>query len=148
MTVIDVHTHMELPFMGTVASEDFFSGTAAGLAASSLVFIAIASLPSWVLCALKNSVSVGSSNTKSPPSEPGRLPNAGVWLEAEATAGATYAASSVAVKISVSDADVASVTASSRVRARRPLAVSRTCWTRRSRRLDQSSGIIFSRRST
>ena len=29
---IDPHTHMELPFMGTVASEDFFSGTAAGLA--------------------------------------------------------------------------------------------------------------------
>lgn len=26
---IDPHTHMELPFMGTVASEDFFSGTAA-----------------------------------------------------------------------------------------------------------------------
>ncbi|MFN9908735.1 MAG: amidohydrolase family protein, partial [bacterium] len=29
---IDPHTHMELPFMGTVASEDFFSGTSAGLA--------------------------------------------------------------------------------------------------------------------
>jgi len=29
---IDPHTHMELPFMGTVASEDFYSGTAAGLA--------------------------------------------------------------------------------------------------------------------
>src|SRR4030088_3217981 len=27
---IDPHTHMELPFMGTTASEDFFSGTAAG----------------------------------------------------------------------------------------------------------------------
>ncbi|MGQ3029294.1 MAG: amidohydrolase family protein, partial [Ferrovibrionaceae bacterium] len=27
---IDPHTHMELPFMGTVASEDFFSGTTAG----------------------------------------------------------------------------------------------------------------------
>jgi dihydropyrimidinase len=27
---IDPHTHMQLPFMGTVASEDFFSGTAAG----------------------------------------------------------------------------------------------------------------------
>jgi dihydropyrimidinase len=26
---IDPHTHMELPFMGTVASEDFFSGTSA-----------------------------------------------------------------------------------------------------------------------
>ncbi|MBP3362582.1 MAG: dihydropyrimidinase, partial [Pseudomonas sp.] len=29
---IDPHTHMQLPIMGTVASEDFFSGTAAGLA--------------------------------------------------------------------------------------------------------------------
>jgi len=29
---IDPHTHMQLPFMGTVASEDFFSGTAAALA--------------------------------------------------------------------------------------------------------------------
>ncbi len=27
---IDPHTHMELPFMGTVASEDFFTGTSAG----------------------------------------------------------------------------------------------------------------------
>ncbi len=25
---IDPHTHMQLPFMGTVASEDFYSGTA------------------------------------------------------------------------------------------------------------------------
>ena len=29
---IDTHTHMQLPFMGTVTSDDFFSGTAAGLA--------------------------------------------------------------------------------------------------------------------
>jgi dihydropyrimidinase len=29
---IDPHTHMELPFMGTRASDDFFTGTAAGLA--------------------------------------------------------------------------------------------------------------------
>ncbi len=28
---IDPHTHMQLPFMGTVASEDFYTGTAAGL---------------------------------------------------------------------------------------------------------------------
>ena len=27
---IDPHTHMQLPFMGTVASDDFFTGTAAG----------------------------------------------------------------------------------------------------------------------
>ena len=26
---IDPHTHMQLPFMGTVASEDFYTGTAA-----------------------------------------------------------------------------------------------------------------------
>ncbi|GAA4649306.1 dihydropyrimidinase [Kistimonas scapharcae] len=29
---IDPHTHMQLPFMGTVASEDFYTGTCAGLA--------------------------------------------------------------------------------------------------------------------
>lgn len=29
---IDPHTHMQLPFMGTVASGDFFNGTTAGLA--------------------------------------------------------------------------------------------------------------------
>ena len=29
---IDAHTHMELPFMGTTASDDFFTGTAAGVA--------------------------------------------------------------------------------------------------------------------
>src|SRR5688572_18030712 len=29
---IDPHTHMQLPFMGTVAADDFFTGTAAGLA--------------------------------------------------------------------------------------------------------------------
>src|SRR5436190_19523877 len=29
---IDPHTHMQLPFMGTVSSDDFYSGTAAALA--------------------------------------------------------------------------------------------------------------------
>ena len=29
---IDPHTHMQLPFMGTVSSDDFYTGTAAGLA--------------------------------------------------------------------------------------------------------------------
>jgi dihydropyrimidinase len=29
---IDPHTHMQLPFMGTVAVDDFYTGTAAGLA--------------------------------------------------------------------------------------------------------------------
>ena len=36
---IDPHTHMELPFMGTVASEDFFTGTAAGLAGGNTMII-------------------------------------------------------------------------------------------------------------
>jgi len=36
---IDPHTHMELPFMGTVASEDFFTGTAAGLAGGNTLII-------------------------------------------------------------------------------------------------------------
>jgi dihydropyrimidinase len=36
---IDPHTHMELPFMGTVASEDFFSGTAAGAAGGTTMII-------------------------------------------------------------------------------------------------------------
>ncbi|MEI4658188.1 dihydropyrimidinase, partial [Pseudomonas aeruginosa] len=36
---IDPHTHMQLPFMGTVASEDLFRGTAAGLAGGTTSFI-------------------------------------------------------------------------------------------------------------
>lgn len=36
---IDPHTHMQLPFMGTVASEDFYSGTAAGLAGGTTTII-------------------------------------------------------------------------------------------------------------
>jgi dihydropyrimidinase len=36
---IDPHTHMELPFMGTVASEDFYSGTAAALAGGTTMII-------------------------------------------------------------------------------------------------------------
>lgn len=36
---IDPHTHMELPFMGTVASEDFFSGTSAGVAGGTTMII-------------------------------------------------------------------------------------------------------------
>jgi dihydropyrimidinase len=36
---IDPHTHMELPFMGTVATEDFFTGTAAGFAGGTTMII-------------------------------------------------------------------------------------------------------------
>ena len=36
---IDPHTHMELPFMGTVASEDFYSGTSAGAAGGTTMII-------------------------------------------------------------------------------------------------------------
>lgn len=36
---IDPHTHMQLPFMGTVATEDFETGTAAGLAGGNTMII-------------------------------------------------------------------------------------------------------------
>ena len=36
---IDPHTHMQLPFMGTVASEDFETGTAAGLVGGTTMII-------------------------------------------------------------------------------------------------------------
>jgi dihydropyrimidinase len=36
---IDPHTHMELPFMGTVASEDFFTGTSAAAAGGTTMAI-------------------------------------------------------------------------------------------------------------
>jgi dihydropyrimidinase len=36
---IDPHTHMELPFMGTVASEDFYSGTCAAMAGGTTTII-------------------------------------------------------------------------------------------------------------
>ncbi len=36
---IDPHTHMELPFMGTVASEDFFTGTSAAMAGGTTMII-------------------------------------------------------------------------------------------------------------
>ena len=36
---IDAHTHMELPFMGTVASEDFFSGTSAAAAGGTTMIL-------------------------------------------------------------------------------------------------------------
>ena len=36
---IDPHTHMQLPFMGTVTMDDFYSGTAAGLAGGTTTII-------------------------------------------------------------------------------------------------------------
>jgi len=36
---IDTHTHMELPFMGTVTVDDFFTGTAAGLAGGTTMIL-------------------------------------------------------------------------------------------------------------
>jgi dihydropyrimidinase len=36
---IDPHTHMEMPFMGNVATEDFFTGTAAGFAGGNTMII-------------------------------------------------------------------------------------------------------------
>ena len=36
---IDPHTHMNLPFMGTVTQDDFFTGTAAGLAGGNTTII-------------------------------------------------------------------------------------------------------------
>mgnify|MGYP000625079513 CR=1 FL=1 len=42
---IDPHTHMQLPFMGTVTTEDFYTGTAAGLAGGTTMVVDFA-LPS------------------------------------------------------------------------------------------------------
>ena len=36
---IDPHTHMQLPFMGTVATDDFYTGTAAGFAGGTTMII-------------------------------------------------------------------------------------------------------------
>lgn len=66
---IDPHTHMELPFMGTVASDDFLSGTAAAAAGgtTSIVDFAI------------------------PAPDQGMLEALGIWRERAAKATADYA---------------------------------------------------------
>ena len=38
---IDTHTHMQLPFMGTVTADDFYTGTAAGLAGGTTTIMAM-----------------------------------------------------------------------------------------------------------
>ena len=53
---IDPHTHMELPFMGTVASEDFFTGTSAAAAG--------ATGTSWWLCASRYDWSLSSRSAR------------------------------------------------------------------------------------
>jgi len=42
---IDPHTHLQMPFMGTVASESFYSGTAAGLAGGTTMVIDFVNTP-------------------------------------------------------------------------------------------------------
>ena len=42
---IDPHTHMQLPFMGTVTMDDFYTGTAAGLAGGNTTIIISSSRP-------------------------------------------------------------------------------------------------------
>jgi dihydropyrimidinase len=53
---IDPHTHMELPFMGTVASEDFFTGTSAAAAGgtTSIIDFAIPAPQQSLIEAYKN----------------------------------------------------------------------------------------------
>jgi len=36
---VDAHTHLEMPFMGTVTSDDFFTGTAAGIAGGTTTIV-------------------------------------------------------------------------------------------------------------
>ena len=42
---IDPHTHMELPFMGTFSSDDFYTGTLAGLYGGTTTIIDFVSDP-------------------------------------------------------------------------------------------------------
>jgi len=44
---IDTHTHMELPFMGTVTVDDFYTGTAAGLAGGTTMILSSLDSTAW-----------------------------------------------------------------------------------------------------
>ena len=66
---IDPHTHMQLPFMGTVASEDFYTGTAAGL-------VGITFVTDWVSAVLYALV-FGLNNACMAARRGARLPSSG-----------------------------------------------------------------------
>src|SRR3546814_222282 len=65
---IDPHTHMELPFMGTVASEDFYSGTTAGMVGGTTMII------DFVIPSPPTPLPQTAQRRKSPPPKPGYLP--------------------------------------------------------------------------
>lgn len=71
---IDPHTHLEMPFMGSVASDDFFTGTAAGLAGERPRSL-ISSSPKWVAPCSARGKSGAARLKKPPPTTPSTLPS-------------------------------------------------------------------------